>query len=63
MVRTRGGPTALTGPLRAAIQTIDPLMAVHGVRTMDAAIAEAPLHLVPSSPPMPRLPHMTRCER
>jgi putative ABC transport system permease protein len=41
VVRARGEPTALTGPLRAAVATVDSLMAVHGVRTMDAAIAES----------------------
>jgi predicted lysophospholipase L1 biosynthesis ABC-type transport system permease subunit len=38
VVRSRGEPTAMTGAVRAAVASVDPLMAVHGVRTMEQAI-------------------------
>ena len=37
-VRTRGESAAVTGAVRAAVGSVDPLLAVHGVRTMQQAI-------------------------
>jgi putative ABC transport system permease protein len=37
-VRTRGEPTAVTGPVRAAIESVDRMLAVHGIRTMRQGI-------------------------
>jgi putative ABC transport system permease protein len=38
VVRSRGEPTSLAGAVRAAVASVDPLMAVHGVRTMEEGI-------------------------
>jgi putative ABC transport system permease protein len=40
-VRTRGEPGAVTSAVRAAVASLDPLMAIHGVRSMEEAIAES----------------------
>jgi hypothetical protein len=37
-VRTRGEPTAVTSAVRVAVGSVDPLLAIHGVRTMEQAI-------------------------
>jgi hypothetical protein len=37
-VRTRGEPSAFTAQVRAAVASVDPLLAIHGVRTMEEAI-------------------------
>jgi putative ABC transport system permease protein len=38
VVRTHGEPAALTSVIREAVGSVDPLLAVHGVRTMQEAI-------------------------
>ena len=37
-VRTRGEPAAFSAQVRAAVASVDPLLAIHGVRTMEEAI-------------------------
>jgi predicted permease len=41
VVRSRSEPTALSGPLRVAVASVDSRMAVHGVRTMEQAIIDS----------------------
>jgi putative ABC transport system permease protein len=41
VVRTSGDPYTLTGPIRAAIASIDPIQPVSGLRTMDEHVARA----------------------
>lgn len=38
VVRTHGEPTAITGSIRRAVGSVNPLLAIHGVRTMQEAI-------------------------
>jgi predicted permease len=41
VVRTRGDPTALVGPVRAAIRALDPRLPVSEVRTMEEIVGES----------------------
>ncbi|HEX5217287.1 MAG TPA: ABC transporter permease [Vicinamibacterales bacterium] len=41
VLRTDGDPAALGAPLRAALKTIDPALAVYGIRTYDDAVGSS----------------------
>jgi ABC-type antimicrobial peptide transport system permease subunit len=43
--RTRGEPTDNTGSIREAVRSIDPLLPIDDVRTMEQAIADSSLCL------------------
>jgi ABC-type antimicrobial peptide transport system permease subunit len=44
-VRILGDPTAVTAAVRRAVASVDPMLAVHRVRTMDDAIVESTFRL------------------